>query len=88
MILSPEVYHIRDAIHDARAPANPPVAGPFGVRFYAAAPLRTSDGFNLGALCVVDRAPGELATAEVQMLTKLAALVMDQMEPRLAASLP
>ena len=86
VILSPEVYHIRDAIHDARAQANPLVADPFGVRFYAAAPLRTSDGFNLGTLCVVDRAPRELATAEAQMLTKLAALVMDQIERRLAAS--
>lgn len=84
VILAPAVYHIRDAIHDARAQANPLVAGPFGVRFYAAAPLRTPDGFNLGALCVVDRAPRELATAEAQMLTKLAALVMDQMELRLA----
>jgi len=86
VILSPEVYHIRDAIHDARAQTNPLVAEPFGVRFYAAAPLRTPDGFNLGALCVVDRAPRELAAAEAQMLTKLAALVMDQMELRLAAS--
>jgi formate hydrogenlyase transcriptional activator len=86
VILSPEVYHVRDAIHDARAQANPLVADPFGVRFYAAAPLRTSDGFNLGTLCVVDRAPRELAPAEAQMLTKLAALVMDQMERRLAAS--
>ena len=29
VILSPEVYHIRDAIHDARAQANPLVAGSF-----------------------------------------------------------
>lgn len=85
-ILAPAVYHIRDAIHDAGAQANPLVAGPFGVRFYAAAPLRTHDGFNLGALCVADRAPRELALAEAEMLKKLAALVMDRMELRLAAS--
>jgi len=86
VILGPEVYHIRDAINDGRAQANPLVAGSFGARFYAAAPLRTADGFNLGALCVVDRAPRELTKTEAQMLTKLAALVMDQMERRLAAS--
>src|SRR5271156_354251 len=84
-ILSPEVYHVRDAIHDPRTLANPLVAGTLGWRFYAAAPLRTHDGFNLGALCVIDRAPRELAPAEGEMLTKLAALVMDQMELRLAA---
>jgi PAS domain S-box-containing protein len=84
-ILSPEVYHVRDAIHDARTLANPLVAAAFGLRFYAAAPLRTDDGFNLGTLCVIDRAPRELTPAEAEMLTKLAALVMDQMELRLAA---
>ncbi len=84
-ILSPDVYHLRDAIHDPRALANPLVAGSLGLRFYAAAPLRTHDGFNLGTLCVIDRQPRELAPAEAEMLTKLAALVMDQMELRLAA---
>jgi formate hydrogenlyase transcriptional activator len=84
-ILAPEVYYIRDTIHDARAQANPLIAEPFGVRFYAGAPLRTHDGLNLGALCIADREPRELATTESQMLTKLAALVMDQMELRLSA---
>ena len=84
-ILSPEVYHVRDATHDPRAQDNPLVAGPVGIRFYAAAPLRTDDGFNLGTLSVIDRAPRELASAEAEMLKKLAGLVMDQMELRLAA---
>ena len=84
-ILSPEVYHVRDATHDPGAQDNPLVAGPFGVRFYAAAPLRTHDGFNLGTLSVIDRVPRELAPDEAEMLKKLAALVMDQMELRLAA---
>src|SRR5271165_4898698 len=84
-IFSPDVYHIRDAVTDARALANPLVAGEFGLRFYAAAPLRTHDGFNLGTFCIMDRQPRELASFEMEMLTKLAALVMDQMELRLAA---
>ncbi len=84
-ILAREVYHLRDAISDIRALANPLVAGSLGLRFYAAAPLRTHDGFNLGTLCVIDRQPRELNPAEAEMLTKLAALVMDQMELRLAA---
>jgi PAS domain S-box-containing protein len=84
-IFSPDVYHIRDAAADARALANPLVAGGFGLRFYAAAPLRTHDGFNLGTLCIMDRKARELSMSEAEMLTKLAALVMDQMELRLAA---
>jgi formate hydrogenlyase transcriptional activator len=83
-VLSPDVYHVRDAIQDARALANPLVAN-LGLRFYAAAPLRTHDGFSLGALCIIDRAPRELTASEAELLTKLAALVMDQMELRLAA---
>jgi PAS domain S-box-containing protein len=84
-IFSPEVYHIRDAATDVRALANPLVAQGFGLRFYAAAPLRTHDGFNLGTLCIIDREPRELSRFEAELLTKLAAAVMDQMELRLAA---
>jgi formate hydrogenlyase transcriptional activator len=79
------VYHIRDASTDVRALANPLVAEGFGLRFYAAAPLRTHDGFNLGTLCIIDRKPRDLSPFEAELLTKLAALVMDQMELRLAA---
>ena len=84
-ILSPEVYHLRDARVDARSLANPLVACKCGLRFYAAAPLRTHDGFNLGTLCVIDREPRKLSRSEGEMLKKLAALVMDHMELRLEA---
>jgi formate hydrogenlyase transcriptional activator len=84
-IFSSEVYHIRDASTDVRALANPLVAQGFGLRFYAAAPLRTHDGFNLGTLCIIDRKPRDLFPFEGELLTKLAASVMDQMELRLAA---
>jgi GAF domain-containing protein len=75
-ILSPEVYHLRDAFHDVRAMANPLVAGSLGLRFYAAAPLRTHDGFNLGTLCVIDRNPRDLTSDESEMLSKMAGLVL------------
>jgi formate hydrogenlyase transcriptional activator len=84
-IFSSDVYHVRDAITDVRTLSNPLAAGKFGLRFYAAAPLRTHDGFNLGTFCIMDRKPRELASFEMEILTKLAALVMDQMELRLAA---
>jgi formate hydrogenlyase transcriptional activator len=84
-IFSPDVYHIRDALTDARALANPLVTKEVSLRFYAAAPLRTHDGFNLGTLCIMDRKARKLSVLEAGMLTKLAALVMDQMELRLAA---
>jgi GAF domain-containing protein len=64
---------------------NPLVAGSLGLRFYAAAPLRTHDGFNPGTLCVIGYSPRDLSVGEAEMLTKIVALVMDQMELRLAA---
>jgi PAS domain S-box-containing protein len=76
---------LTDAATDLRALANPLVAGAFGLRFYAGVPLRTSDGYNLGTLCVIDRQPREVSDDELAALTDLANLVIDQMELRLAA---
>ena len=56
-----------------------------GIRFYAAAPLRNHEGFNLGTVWVIDQKPRELASGEAEMLRTLAALAMNQMELRLYA---
>lgn len=84
-ILQDEVYTVLDAKIDPRTLANPLVAGEFGLRFYAAAPLITHDGFRLGTLCVIDFAPRGLSDAEQETLRDLAAIVMDEMELRLAS---
>lgn len=84
-ILSSDAYVLLDAAADPRSLANPLVAGDFGLRFYAAVPLRTSDGFNLGTLCVIDKAPRPIEQGQIDDLTDLASLVVDQLELRLAA---
>jgi GAF domain-containing protein len=84
-ILSDEAWVIEDAKVDPRTLANPLVAGEFGLRFYAGSPLRTSDGHNLGTLCVIDKEPRELTEEQIRMLDDLAALVVDELELRLAA---
>lgn len=78
-ILSPEPHILPDASVDPRSLANPLVAGDFGLRFYAGVPLTTSDGFNLGTLCVIDKAPRTVAADEIEDLKDLASVVMDQM---------
>ena len=65
-----------------RALSNPLVPGEFGLRFYAGIPLRTGDGFNLGTLCILDREPRKLGTADVTPLEDLAAIVMNDPELR------
>ncbi len=76
---------VTDARLDAAALANPLVAGEFGLRFYAGVPLQTFDGHNLGTLCVIDLAPRPVTQAQIDDLTDLAAVVMDQLELRLSA---
>jgi hypothetical protein len=59
-MLSQDVYHLSDAAQDHRALGHAFV-GELGIRFYAAAPLRTQDGLDLGTVWVLDQTPRELA---------------------------
>ena len=83
-MLSQGVYHLSDAANDERALRHSFVAD-LGIRFYAAAPLRNHEGFNLGTVWVLDQKPRELASSEAETLRMLAALAMNQMELRLYA---
>ena len=84
-ILSAEPHLLSDATVDPRSLANPLVAGDFGLRFYTGVPLQTSDGHNLGTLCVIDKVARPIDQAQIEDLKDLASVVMDQMELRLEA---
>lgn len=84
-ILQDTPWLVTDAKLDKRTLANPLVAGEFGLRFYAGAQLRTSDGYNLGMICVMDKQPRQVTQEEVTILKNLAAIVVDELELRLAA---
>jgi sigma-B regulation protein RsbU (phosphoserine phosphatase) len=84
-ILGDGLYVLPDATLDPVALTNPLVAGELGLRFYAAAPLRTSDGYNLGTLCVLDAQPRTLTASEMETLRDLADLVVRELEVRLEA---
>jgi phosphoribosyl 1,2-cyclic phosphodiesterase/DNA-binding response OmpR family regulator len=49
-------------------------------RFYAGVPLRSSDGFRVGALCVLDHRPRAITTRELEALHDLAALAELELE--------
>jgi len=75
---------VNDAQVDVRTIDNPLVAGELGLRFYFGVPLTTTDGFNLGTLNVIDVKPREVTEAEAETLKDLAAVVVDELEVRLA----
>lgn len=84
-ILSDVPHILTDAGIDPRSLANPLVASEFGLRFYAGVPLTTSEGYNLGTLCIIDKEARPIDEAQIQDLKDLAAVVMDQMELQLSA---
>ena len=80
-----EPWVVGEAGIDPESLANPLVAGGLGFRFFAAAPLMASDGYQLGTLCVIDREQRACSDAEREILNDLAAIVVDELELRLAA---
>lgn len=86
-ILSSEFYMVENTLKDRRTLKNSLVTSEFGLRFYAAVPLETSDGYKLGTLCVLDKKPRKLTDKEQKILEDLAYIVMQQLELRLMARL-
>ncbi len=84
-IISNEVYVVENARVDPRTMANPLVAGVMGLQFYAAAPLTSSDGYNLGTICIIDQYPRTLNGKEASILLHLSRIVMDHFEIKLQA---
>ncbi|WP_199329096.1 ATP-binding protein [Coleofasciculus sp. FACHB-1120] len=85
-ILSKDVFVVADTRNDPRFACKPYAISEPGIRFYAGAPLIAKDGFNLGTLCLVDSKPRhELTVEQRATLADLAAMVVDELELRLAA---
>lgn len=84
-ILQTRPWLVSDATADRRAMAHPLVTGDFGLRFYLGIPLRSADGSNIGALCVMDHKPRSVTRRQIASLGNLAAVAMDQLDLRIAA---
>jgi GAF domain-containing protein len=77
------VYVVENAAADPRTHQHPLVRGELGLRFYAAAPIRTHDGYRLGTVNVIDNRPREATKRQLIALEHLAAIVSDELELRL-----
>src|SRR5215470_9215813 len=77
-----DLFIVPDATKDARFSSNPFVVSEPKIRFYAGAPLKSSDGYPLGTLCVVDMVPRELTDDQQEALLALSRQVQAQFELR------
>ena len=76
------VMIVPDATKDPRFADNPLVTGDFNLRFYAGAPLVSSTGHAVGALCVIDHVSRQLSEAQRDALEVLGRQIVAQMELR------
>lgn len=81
-ILDSEPTVFNDALKEPCLLTNPLVAGQFGLRFYAGAPIVTREGFNIGTVCIVDKEPREFSVEEKQLLKLFAENAMIEIESR------
>ena len=84
-ILKPEVTVFENTSDEPCLLSNPNVAGKFGMKFYAGAPLITHDGFLIGTICVIDKISRKFLKNDESILKSLALIVMDEIELRLSS---
>jgi len=83
-VLNADVTVFEDALKVPYLLDNPSVTGKFSLRFYAGAPLITHDGFIIGTLCIIDKKTRSFSKKDQAVLKRLAGVVMDVIESRLA----
>jgi GAF domain-containing protein len=72
---------VLDTEQDWRFRCNPLVIGAPDIRFYAGAPLRTQDGYNIGTLALVDSTPkDDFSPRQRHTLKEFAAIVIRELE--------
>ena len=78
-----DLFVLRDAKCDLRSAGPATVTVASYIRFYAGAIMRSSDGYALGTLLIVDREPRDLTEVEGKLLQTLARQVVLMVENRM-----
>lgn len=81
-ILDEEPTIFEDALKEPCLLANPLVTGNFGLRFYAGAPIITTDGYAIGTACIVDKEPRTFSKNDIALLEYFAKVAMQEVEIR------
>ena len=85
-IMQDDALIIENAWLDERFKDNPLVTGEPFIQFYAGHPIRSPDGFVLGAFCLIDQKPRSLSAAQIVALRYFASMVDDQLSKETLAS--
>ena len=75
-----KTFIIEDTHSDIRFVDHPLVTASPHFRFYAGALLTTSDGYNIGTLCVIDTKPSKIQQGQIESLEALARQVINLFE--------
>ena len=70
------ILEVNDALEDERFNKLKIVTGDTKIRFYAGAPLVTTNGHRVGALCIMDHVPRQLTPQEREILQTMSRQVM------------
>lgn len=82
-ILKDQVTIFEDTLLEPFLLSNPIVAGESGIRFYAAVPITTAEGFNIGVVCVLDRVSRTFTPGDKEKLEQVARMIETEIEKRL-----
>jgi diguanylate cyclase (GGDEF)-like protein len=77
---------VEDALADQRFAGTPLVVGDPHIRSYLGAPLRTPDGYQVGALCVIGDKVRQFTPEDREIMRRFSEIVVSQMELRMLAS--
>jgi GAF domain-containing protein len=81
-ILKADITVFENTLTEPFLLSNPLVAGESGLRFYAAAPIITAEGFNIGVVCIVDKKPRMFSDADQKKLEDIASRVGEEINKR------
>ncbi|HEY5701085.1 MAG TPA: sensor domain-containing diguanylate cyclase [Gammaproteobacteria bacterium] len=84
-ILDYKLMEVYDAREDPRFNDSALVTSEPGIRFYAAQPITTPDGYNLGAICLIGHEPKALNQHQHEILDRLSCIVISMFEARKSA---
>ena len=85
-VMGTEPLVVEDATLDPRFKDSPVVTNDPKFRFYTGIPIVTSDGYSIGALCVLDYKPNNLTAFQIKSLSRLSKIVCKSFESKLLES--